>query len=103
MMEFMPLAKLPFTGSIYFIMETVTAIFGVIYFAFLSKDWFGYIAVGYAMQICGTIIVFFLPESPKYLFKKGSLAKTSAVLSRIAKINSADPDLVSFERVQSCY
>ena len=54
-------------------MEMVTALFGVLYFAVLSKDWFGYVAIGYAMQICGTVLAFFIPESPKYLFKKGEI------------------------------
>ena len=99
MMEFMPLGKLPFVGSFYFLMETVTALFGVLYFAELSKDWFGYVAIGYAMQICGTILIGFIPESPKYLFKKGMILEASQVLRKMARVNRADPGLVSFDKI----
>ena len=103
MMEFMPLAKLPFVGSFYFLMETFTALLGVLYFASLSNDWFGYVAVGYSMQICGTILIIFIPESPKYLFKKGMILEASTVLRKIARVNGANQDLVSFDRVQACF
>ena len=71
MMEFTPKKYLPFTGTFYFLMEITTALFGVLYFSSLSKNWFGYVFVGYIMQAIGTIMAFFIPESPKYLFKKG--------------------------------
>ena len=81
-------------------LETVTALLGVFYFACLSKHWFGYILVGYIMQIIGTICVFFVPESPKYLFKKGLKEETAQVLNRIAKKNGADAEVITPERVQ---
>ena len=50
------------------LVETAFALLAVIYVAFLSNNIIGYLFIGYAMQIVGTIAAFFIPESPKYLF-----------------------------------
>ena len=80
MMEFFPIKDIPLGGTLYFVMEIVCALFGVLYFSYLSVNSQGYLAIGYTMQIIGSIIAFFIPESPKYLFKKGLLEETSKVL-----------------------
>mmetsp|Transcript_3881 Transcript_3881/g.4551 ORF Transcript_3881/g.4551 Transcript_3881/m.4551 type:complete len:126 (-) Transcript_3881:671-1048(-) len=96
----MPQVRHPLIGSLYFSAETITAMLGVFYFALISKHWFGYIFIGYCMQIVGTICCYFLPESPKYLFKKGSLEATVQVLKQMARTNGTDPELVTHDRVE---
>lgn len=95
----MPQVRHPFIGSLYFTTETLTAMLGVFYFALISNHWFYYIFIGYLMQIVGTICCFWLPESPKYLFKKGKVEATVEVLRSMAKFNGADPDSVTIDRV----
>ena len=71
-------------------MEIVTALFGVLYFAAISKNWIGYIAIGYVMGLVGTVCVYFLPESPKYLFMKGHYEETARILNIIARNNNTE-------------
>ena len=75
--------------------------FAVLYFAYISTYCAGLLSIGFGMQIIGNIAFFFVPESPKFLFKKGDIGRTASVLKRIAKINGADPSLVDFEHVES--
>ena len=103
MMEFIPKDYLPHAGTFYFLMEITTALFGVLYFSSLSKNWFGYVFIGYLMQAVGTVMTFFVPESPKYLFKKGLTLQAAAVLQKIARMNGADTTLVSNEVVLESY
>ena len=53
------------------------------------------------MQIIGTLAAFFIPESPKYLFKKKMVEQTAKVLQIIATINGKDRELVSDEIVRN--
>ena len=68
MLEFVPIKNLAFVMSFESLVETAFALLAVIYVAFLSNNIIGYLFIGYAMQIVGTIAAFFIPESPKYLF-----------------------------------
>ena len=52
-------------------MEGVFGLFGSIYFMYISKNWFWLLLGAYIMQIIGTTLVCFFPESPKYLVKSG--------------------------------
>ena len=51
----------------------------------------------------GSIAAFFIPESPKYLFKKGMIEETAQVLKKIAKVNGRDITLVSVQKVDNCF
>ena len=71
MYEFIPRKNIPAGSTAYFQMEAATALFGVLYFSVISTDAQNFLYIGYAMQIIGSILAFFIPESPKYLFKRG--------------------------------
>ena len=95
----MPQVRHPFVGALYFTAETTTALLGVAYFALISKHWFYYIFIGYLMQIVGTVCCYWMPESPKYLFKKGKIEATVQVIKSMAKSNGANPDIITIEGV----
>ena len=47
------------------IASTLTVISCALYFAFISKDWFYFVLIGYALQFIQMITLWLLPESPK--------------------------------------
>ena len=103
MLEFIPLTRMAFVGSTFFLMEVVMALVGVFYFAFISNHWVGYVGMGYVMQLVGTLLCYFLPESPKYLFKKGQSNETSMILRRIATRNGVDPISISEDDIDQSF
>ena len=82
-----------------FSLESSFGIFGAIYFTWLCKNWFWYVLIGYIMQIIGTIAIFFVPESPKWLIKSRRFDEAQRVLHKVATMNKTDISLVSHERV----
>ena len=48
-------------------------------------------------------MAFFIPESPKYLFKKGLTEQCASVLQTMARMNGADTALVSNQAVLDSY
>ena len=55
--------------------------------------------IGFLMQIVGNILCYWVPESPKYLFKKGKVEATVKVLKSIASANGEKPEVVTMQRV----
>ena len=51
----------------------------------------------------GAIIAAFLPESPRFLISSGKLGEAQQAFERIAKINGADTDLVSLDRIKTTF
>ena len=50
-------------------------------------------------SLIGAIIAAFLPESPRFLISSGRLGEAQQAFERIAKINGANTDLVSLDRI----
>ena len=91
------------TMTCFFIFEAVIGILGAIYFTWISKDAFGFMMLGYSFQIIGTITVYCIPESPKWLVKKGLIQEAQVVFERIARTNKVDTELVSLEKIEELF
>ena len=47
MLEFIPRSKHAMVGSIYFVCEGLTSLFGVVYFTWISKHWIWFALIGF--------------------------------------------------------
>lgn len=57
----------PIFGSIWNVNEGCIYLWCTIYFGWVSKDWFPFFAVGWAIVFLTTIATYWLPESPCWL------------------------------------
>ena len=67
--------------------EGLGQVIWVFYLAVISKDVFYFIYFALALNIITTICLFFVPESPRYLYGINELEKCQQVLATIAKRN----------------
>lgn len=80
--------------------DGLTLLFAALYFLYVTKDWkYWYYGVS-VLQIIVIIGLFWLPESPDFLFAKGRFAESRDVILRIAKFNGrgdvVTPDVICF-------
>lgn len=60
--------------------EAIVGVGAVLYFKYLSKDYFNLLLTGYIFHFIGIFGSFFWQESPRYLIKSGQIEKASEVL-----------------------
>ena len=101
MFENMPGRSISTSMTVFFCLEAVLGIWGSVYFTWVSKDWFWFLLQGYVMQALGAILVFCIPESPKWLVKSGLTSEAKVVLDSIAERNSAEK--VNSERIEELF
>lgn len=63
------------TTGIIHVIEGTLAVFGALYFFYISKYWFPLIFGGFMLSVFGNIGVWFYYESPRYLIKSGQIQK----------------------------
>jgi hypothetical protein len=54
-------------GTLWNVNEGLVYLWGTIYFSFISKWWFPFVAFGFMLTVISTVGVYFFPESPPYL------------------------------------
>lgn len=67
--------------------DSSTVIFNSLYFKFVSNYWLYFQIFGLLLNILGLIGVFFLPESPEYLYSFYRFDHCRQVISHISKWN----------------
>ena len=83
-------------GTAMFMLEAVAYLSICAYFSMISKYW-QYVeipTIGFA--VFGVFIVYFLPESPRFLLSQNRFTDLREVLNRIAKINGKDPKTANY-------
>ena len=91
--------------SLLFTESSLIYIMCCLYFWKLGKDWFNFIAIGYALSIVTLILSFFIPESPRALFTLGRIEEGKKALDFIAKVNrkpAFDWDKIDLAVVYRC-
>jgi len=73
--------------SLVFAEAAFTYTFCTVFFWKLSKDWFSFVAIGYALCIVTLCLSFLVPESPRALFSLGKIEQGKKALDFIAKVN----------------
>lgn len=53
----------------------------------ISKDWFYFAFIGYALNFFCAIGAWFMPESPRYLLSKGRIDDLKQTMQVIATVN----------------
>jgi len=76
-MELMYEPDRSFYGTVWNVNEGLIYLWATIYFGLIAKAWFPFVSIGYMLSVISTIGVFFYPESPCYLVKKGLYAEAS--------------------------
>ena len=74
-------------GSSIFVFETMIGMISVVYFSFISKNWFWLVLVGYIMEVIAAVGSFFISETPKYLMKAKRHEDFKALMRRIEILN----------------
>ena len=87
MLEYLPSSKHAFYSSLLWIIDSLVALGGVVYFVFLSKNWLWFVLIGYILTAFGMLGSLFIPETPKYLMKVGKLDEFEHVMNKIAGLN----------------
>lgn len=67
--------------------EGLILFFATIYFLYLTKDWHYWYYGIIILQVVVIIGLFWLPESPDFLFAKGRFAESREVILQIADFN----------------
>ena len=85
------------------IFDGPAGLFAAIYFSYISNDQHWIMLACFSCSLIGAIIVAFLPESPCFLISSGKLGEAQQAFERIAKINGANTDLVSLDRIKATF
>lgn len=97
MIELMPKNKQNLVGTVWNCFEGSINLFATAYFMYVSLDYFWFVAIGLAFQLFSCSTVWFLPESPIYLLKRGRIDELKDVLKQIAETNGVKINAESFE------
>ena len=87
LMELQPKKYQNLITTVWCIMDHQIYFFAVLYFWKISKHWFYFCSIGYVWNIISVIAIYFLPESPRYLYSVGKHAEASKVFETISKWN----------------
>ena len=88
MQELLPQNKQTLVGTILQLNNGVVAVYTVLYYWFISKNWIGINSFGAALTGISMLGVLFLPESPKFLLTKRRYDHARNAINFIAKINN---------------
>ena len=88
---------------IIFLLEHGSGLIVSICFNYVSNDWHWIITSSCVLAVLGSIVLLFLPESPKYLVSTGQIQKAHQAYLFIAWVNGvADPEgKVTVEQIRA--
>jgi len=89
--EFMQINHVSYFASFLLGFDGLTLFGATIFFRFVSVNWKLYQACYLVMLFAGTIpIMFYFPETPKFMHNLGRYAEARQIIAKIAKFNSKD-------------
>lgn len=77
----------PFYATLMSAATSLDGIIGTLYFIYVSKNAYYFMAGGFVWQLSSLVVSHLLPESPVYFLNKGKLRKGELALEHIAKLN----------------
>ena len=87
LLEFAPNKFQTYLGTMLLFADGSTTILISLYFRFISKDWLGFQIFGLVLTFLSTFALFFVPESPKYLWSAKKYKEAREKLEYIARLN----------------
>jgi len=88
MCDFAPESAHSMIGSCWNVAEGLTYIWLTIYYRYISKNWVWPEVFSLGMIVVSwTLILVWMPESPKWLYKKGKFQECNVILRRMAAFN----------------
>lgn len=96
LIENQPKNKQVIVGSLEFIAEGFVSFLVCMFFLWVSKDWRFLMIPTIALSIFGTVMMFFQPESPRFLVSKGKFDEARKVFSIIARKNGKGTDFAEY-------
>ena len=76
--------------TILLVFDMVTLIISGIYWRYITKNWLGLQLFGLSLNVVAALGLFFIPESPEFLYCFYRFRECRAVLQKIAKWNDKD-------------
>lgn len=70
--ELVPLKNRTAVGSLLLLADATTIGWIALYFLYVSKDWVYFQCISVTLNCIATVMLLFIPESPKYLHSRGS-------------------------------
>ena len=87
LMEVLPKKAQTNVTSCWSVQEAAIYVVATIYFWKISKQWFWYCFIGYVWQLTSLVCLFWMPESPRYLIKRGRTDEARKAFMQIARTN----------------
>mmetsp|Transcript_34047 Transcript_34047/g.42013 ORF Transcript_34047/g.42013 Transcript_34047/m.42013 type:complete len:274 (+) Transcript_34047:590-1411(+) len=87
LMELMPAKAQTLVTTIWNIQEASIYVFATLYFWKISTHWFYFVIIGFFFNLISLVLLFFLPESPRYLISVGKLEEARKGFAKIAALN----------------
>ena len=101
-MELTPEDKQVYVAGIYSCWDScLTILIATLYFRFVSSQWIWEALFGYILQIICVLLVWLLPESPKFLVELNRLDEAEIAMRRIAWFGGTDFDPLEFEDIDN--
>jgi MFS family permease len=88
MQEYLPSNRQTLVGTILQLNNGFVAVYTVLYYWFISKDWIPINVFGAVLTLVSAVGVFFLPESPKFYLSKRRYEEARAAINVMAKTNN---------------
>ena len=92
LMELMPRSAQTLVTTIWCCCDSVIYLFASVYFWKISKHAFYFELVGFVWVCLSSILMFWIPESPRFLVSTGKLDAAKAVFEKIASWNGKQLD-----------
>ena len=87
LMEVLPKkAQTPVTSG-WNVQEAAIYVAATIYFWKISKHWQYFLLIGWIFNVISVVLLFFMPESPRWLIQVGKLDEARKAFAFIAKLN----------------
>ena len=90
LLELMPKKGQTPVTSIWNVQEVMIYVLAIIYFWKISTHWFWFCLFGLVFQSVSVILMFWVPESPRFLITSGKYDEARKSLTKISKFNGAE-------------
>ena len=101
-MELTPESRQVIVAGIYSCWDScLTILLATLYFRFVSTHWFWEGLFGYILQVICVLLVWFLPESPKFLVELNRLDDAEVSMRRIAWFGGTEFDPFELDEIEN--